>query len=176
MDQIEESLFGIGVSSENRCKHLLGHLNKAKSPMEFYDILALGWSSCDLVSADELTELKSLLQANRKSSPEIRFVDSLEPSDRVWWLSQQNEVPIRVYRGSSRNRISGLSWSLCPDVATGFAFGHRGIAVEQPVLSCAQVNWSDVLFATNDRGEQEVLLDWETIEIEFSKPLDFVKG
>ena len=42
-------------------------------------------------------------------------------------------------------------------VAEGFARGHRGIRVPDPVVATGTIAKSAVFLATNDRGESEVL-------------------
>lgn len=63
-----------------------------------------------------------------------------------------------VYRGGPRVRIDGaISWTTDVHVAEGFARGHRGIRVPDPVVATGTIAKSAVFLATNDRGESEVL-------------------
>ena len=63
-----------------------------------------------------------------------------------------------VYRGGSRVRIDGaISWTTDVHVAEGFARGHGGIRVPDPVVATGTIAKSAVFLATNDRSESEVL-------------------
>ena len=47
------------------------------------------------------------------------------------------------------------------EVARGFARGHRGIPLNDPVLAELWIVPHEVLFATNGRAAQEILANWE---------------
>jgi hypothetical protein len=66
---------------------------------------------------------------------------------------------VRVFRGCSRPRVRGVSWAIDRAVAEGFARGHRGIRVPDPVVASAVIPKEYIFFATNDRSEQEVVLN-----------------
>jgi hypothetical protein len=63
-----------------------------------------------------------------------------------------------IYRGASRAHINGaVSWTVDREIACGFAHGHRGIAVPDPVIASATINKADIFAAINNRGEREIL-------------------
>lgn len=64
-----------------------------------------------------------------------------------------------VYRGCSRERVRGLSWTLDEKVAQSFARGHRGIPVPDPVVVCGEIGRKHVFGVFNDRDESEIVLD-----------------
>ena len=64
-----------------------------------------------------------------------------------------------VYRGCSLERVYGLSWTLSPNVAKGFAQGHRFIPVPEPTIASARVSRNDVFAVIVDRKEDEIILD-----------------
>lgn len=163
-DWIEDGLFGVGINSGNRCRKMLELLTSTKSAREIYKILAIGWSSCDSVSTKQQSEILRTLRKTRKESPEAGFLDVMEESDRVWWNGCRDTAPIKVYRGCDADRVLAMSWTLNLEVATDFAKGHRGIVVPNPVIASIYIQWDDVLFATNEREEEEVLLDFSGFE------------
>jgi hypothetical protein len=72
---------------------------------------------------------------------------------------------IRVYRGCSAARVAGLAWTLSQDVAAGFARGHRGIAVPDPVVAEANIPKRAVFALIADREENEIVLDPDYLSI-----------
>jgi hypothetical protein len=72
---------------------------------------------------------------------------------------------VKVYRGTSRVRAAGISWTTSKDVAEAFARGHHGIVVPDPVIATAQVDKRDILAILVERKESEVLIDPRRTEI-----------
>jgi hypothetical protein len=55
--------------------------------------------------------------------------------------------------------VRGFAWTTDRAVAEGFAGGHRGIRVPDPVIISAVIRKEHVFFATNDRSEHEVIVN-----------------
>ena len=70
--------------------------------------------------------------------------------------------PILVYRGIShtghRKFIRGLSWTTNPHTASWFA-GRYSTAEKTPAVYSLPVTGKDVFFMTNERSEQEVVIN-----------------
>lgn len=80
-----------------------------------------------------------------------------------YWLPTRAEVKLKdklvVYRGQSALSRVGLSWTLRREVAEGFAHGHRGIQVPDPVVLERRIERKHVAMAfLDDRDEAEVAL------------------
>jgi hypothetical protein len=87
-------------------------------------------------------------------------VDYLHPDDRTAY----DELPeqILIYRGCSRSRVKGASWTTDINVAKAFAEGHRGIAVPDPVIASLRVPKSSIIGYYTARKESEVVISpWE---------------
>jgi hypothetical protein len=76
-------------------------------------------------------------------------------------LTRFDRMPsrIRVYRGCSRARIDGLSWTINRAVAESFAYGHRGVRVPNAVIATGTISKNDIYGLIVDRSEEEVLLE-----------------
>jgi hypothetical protein len=72
-----------------------------------------------------------------------------------------NALPerVQVFRGCSRARIKGVSWTTERRIAEGFARGHRGIPVPDPVVVTGMIGKRDIFATNDDRNEHEVILD-----------------
>jgi hypothetical protein len=70
---------------------------------------------------------------------------------------------VTVFRGCSVSRIGGISWTTSRTVAEGFARGHRGITVPEPVIVRGTVHKNRILAAITEREEEELLLDWRDV-------------
>ena len=68
---------------------------------------------------------------------------------------------LTVYRGGSRSRIAGLSWTTNLEVARNFARGIGWFAVPDPVVTTARIKRSDTFWYSNSRNEHEVIC-WPT--------------
>ena len=129
------------MDSQNRTEAMLDLLHQADSAL-FWRIMRRWWTSCDATSwaqQEALTDLMSLYQ-----------------------LGAPRNAPrgsqLQLYRGCSRSRVLAISWSLSESVARGFARGHRGIGVLDPVIATVRVPRDHVLLYLNDRQEQDALL------------------
>ena len=72
-----------------------------------------------------------------------------------------NSLPdtLICYRGCSRARVRGLSWTADYNVAETFARGHRHIMVSNPVVVTARFPKEAIFFPALDRKETELVLD-----------------
>jgi hypothetical protein len=66
---------------------------------------------------------------------------------------------LQVFRGCSRARVCGIAWTMERTIAEGFARGHRGIRVPDPVVASALIPKDAIFFATDDRNENEIVLN-----------------
>lgn len=71
---------------------------------------------------------------------------------------------VKLYRGCSRERIMGLSWTRDKKTAAEFARGHRGIATPDPVLAEITLREGLALAAIHEREEDEMLLNFKKID------------
>lgn len=67
--------------------------------------------------------------------------------------------PAPVYRGCSRARVEGLSWTTDFELVRGFANGHRGIPVPKPVVAKANICKDGIFAIFRSRAESEIVLD-----------------
>lgn len=115
------------------------------------------WSSCDDTSG-LWGEVEDFLF---QCADEADFREFLTPEEHIWFEKLPDRF--RVYRGCDASRSSGLSWTTSREVALGFARGHRGITFPNPVVLSGTVRKQNVLFATNDREEFEVMVGFEDV-------------
>jgi len=95
-----------------------------------------------------------LLRMLRNNLPSLPYLSEEERAHLAGLPDQ-----IEVWRGCSRERVRGVAWTTDRMVAAGFARGHRGITVPDPVVASAVIPKKHVFFATNDRKELEIVLD-----------------
>jgi hypothetical protein len=138
-------------SSEKRAAEML-RLVSDTAPETSLKIFLAVWPSCDLVSAADNASLHQLLA---KASSQVSTAAYFSDANRAFWetLPSSNTV----FRGCSRCRVDGFSWTTDKEVAKGFARGHRAIVVGDPVLVTANVKKDDVLAVFTDRRECEVI-------------------
>jgi len=151
-------LFGFGVESERRADEFCDLATSLRRPA-FWQVFADIWTSCD--GTHHLQDRLLYLLKAKGPAPETDFFQTL-PDE------------VTVYRGCSRERVEALAWSIDLTVAQAFARGHRGIRVPDPVIASAVVPRSMVLFATDDRGEKEVLIDFGRLRPSDVTVTDFV--
>jgi len=140
LKRIREQVFGIGIDSHTRLPALL-RLIHDRSPEVFWAALIATWDMCDDTWWSKPFLLD--LMRNQEARP---YIEPLQ------W-------PVRIYRGCSRPRVRGVSWTLDRKVAEGFARGHRGIRVPDPVVAEAVVEREAVFAILHERNEGEVLID-----------------
>jgi hypothetical protein len=122
--------------------------------------------------------LPALLRLIGNRPPEVfwaALTDTWDRCDDTWWLKawlldlmrdqqarpyiEPLQWPMRIYRGCSRPRVRGVSWTMDREVAEGFARGHRGVPVPNPVIAEAVVEREAVFAVLYERGESELLID-----------------
>lgn len=151
--QISKKLCGPGVNSANRLSALLA-LTASEGPDVFWDVFHKLWSNCDntwSLQDDVLDALEWFGQDGDYMTDEQQAYLSGLNADRY--------SRVTVYRGCSRARIHGLSWTTNPKVAQEFARGHRGITLPDPVVVKAKIRKSSIITAILDREEDEIILD-----------------
>lgn len=168
-EEIVRSLYRPGVDSANRLPHMLGAVLWEEAEV-FWRVFAELWTVCD-DTADHRDDLAQLLADHGMAA---NWQEALPQDDAEWFGSLPNRI--KVHRGCSLSHLRGLSWTTDKATAIGFAKGHRGIPVADPVIATATISKRDVLFATNGRGESEVLLDFDLLKKLTIQPLWAVKG
>lgn len=140
IEMIDSRTFGIGVDSANRIEVMLGLCIGQPSEV-FWPVLIDTFNMCD-----DTWAWKGVLLGM------LRAQATRPPIEATSW-------PLRIWRGCSRPRVRGLSWTTDQAIAGRFAHGHRMIRVPDPVVAEATVDRSSVFVEINGRKEQEVLID-----------------
>ena len=80
----------------------------------------------------------------------------MNEDERAAWRGLPNVVTI--YRGCSEVNVDGLSWSLCPEIASRFPTlaRYKPPIGRRPLLATAEVAKRRVTAVKLDRGEQEI--------------------
>jgi hypothetical protein len=137
-------------SSQYRLDELLPLLTLVPSQV-FWPVFASEWSACDATWHLRSEVLKVL---RRQPLPAWQC---LSKSYRRDYEALPNKI--EVWRGCSRGRVRGLSWTTDKTVAAGFARGHRGIGVPAPTIAHAVIDKSAIFMLDNERSESEIILD-----------------
>jgi hypothetical protein len=58
-----------------------------------------------------------------------------------------------VYRGCSRSRIAGITWTTDPMTALGFALGHGDILVPNPCVAVAQIKRREAYWCSDNEHQ-----------------------
>jgi hypothetical protein len=66
---------------------------------------------------------------------------------------------VTVFRGCSKERILGVSWTTDVAVAQEFARGHRGMSPPNPVVAQARIPNSEIFTVVVHREESEIVLN-----------------
>jgi hypothetical protein len=141
--------YSLSASSEDRLSWVL-RLIEVAPPGIFWPAIMEAWPHCDATWHDRTR----LLRVLRAMPPAASFF----PPERCAFF---NTFPaqVTVFRGCSRPRVRGVAWTTDRAIAEGFAHGHRGISVPDPVVASAVILREDIFFVTDDRHEKEVVLD-----------------
>jgi hypothetical protein len=137
------------LSSEDRLSCVLSLIEFA-APGIFWPAFMEAWSSCDAT----WDARARLLPALQDMEPAVPFFSQAQ---RAFFDALPAQV--KVFRGCSRPRLRGVAWTTDRTVAEGFAKGHRTLRVSEPVVASAIVPKENIFFVTNDRNENEVVLN-----------------
>jgi hypothetical protein len=137
------------ANSEERLSWVLSLIEFAPPEM-FWPALMDAWSGGD----DTWHARSRLLQVLRAMPPAASF---FSPAQRA--LFDPLPAQVKVFRGCSRPRLHGIAWTTDRTVAEGFARGHCGIRVPEPVVASAVIPKKYIFFVTDDRSEREVVLN-----------------
>ncbi len=140
------------VSSEERLGVLLT-LTQGKPATVFWPAFFRWWNICD----DTWHWRNRLLRALRRHNADEPGTSYLSETNRQFLDGLPD--PVRVFRGCSRRRARGVSWTTDREIAAGFAKGHRFISVPSPVIVAGLVPKRAVFGAIQDRQESELILD-----------------
>jgi hypothetical protein len=158
-DGIKKRLFGMGVNSED-CAYEMLRLTQIAEPEVFWKVFHHCWSCCD--DTWELNgALLHFLLSHDAEDPARNYMDRKQAK---FYKRLPNIVT--VFRGCSKDRVLGISWTTDVAVAEGFARGHRGISPTNPVVARARIPRSEIFTVLVDREESEIVLNpTELIEI-----------
>lgn len=152
------------ADSGNRLAAILGpleeiaaHSSPAVAGSYIYPTIFDWWSICDNTHGD-LPRLLTLLQYSKDHRWESLPSAARRAYDRL-------PEKLTIFRGCSRDRVYGISWTRSRKIAKSFAEGHRGIRVPNPVVVTAMVDKSDVFFMRHSRRERECLVAPEGLQI-----------
>jgi hypothetical protein len=126
-------------------------LVRDKPPQVFWKIFLKVWSVCDCT----WNVRDAFLDLLKNASARIPAASYLSEDARE--LLQNLPADLLVFRGCSRTRVNGLSWSIDPVKAMEFAVGHRSIPVPDPVLVTAKIKRKDIFAVMTERGESEII-------------------
>lgn len=138
------------ANSATRLPLMLELLAHEQSHALFWKVLCEVWSSCDCTW--HYRRLLLSMMERRAQSRWRHITAEMHPAED--WPNL-----VRVWRGCSRERVRAVSWTLDKEVAAGFARGHRGISVPNPVLASAEIPKTAIFFLAHERQELEVVLD-----------------
>lgn len=165
-DDIMNVLFGQGVDSTNRVRVMIDLMRRVSSPAVFWRIFILGWSECD----DTWSESLVLLRILHEHGSGAQF---LQGEARSFYEGLPDLVPI--FRGCSRQRLRGLSWTTNLEIAEGFARGHRNIRVPDPIVATAKIPKEAIFAVCVERGESELVINprrLRTLTVTDYEPID----
>ncbi|QOG05138.1 hypothetical protein IGS74_10780 [Aureimonas sp. OT7] len=152
-----DRLYGKGVNSTNRLSFLLSLLHGRPTEV-FWPVFLETWSRCDDTWHERRWMLFMLRQhGSAKSGNAGRSRDFMSVDGRSFFDSLPDLITI--YRGCSRPRVRGLSWTTDQRVARTFARGHRGIRVPAPVIVTARIPKVAIFAVITDRDESELIID-----------------
>jgi hypothetical protein len=135
--------YSVGLDSHARLPALLDLMEGMPAGV-FWQVLTNQWNICD-DTWRHVPALLELMRRHRAAAPA-----RLNPSF---------PTEFAVFRGSSRARARGISWTTDRAVALRFAQGHRRIPVPEPVIAAARIRRAGVFLFIRGRREHEVLLD-----------------
>jgi hypothetical protein len=138
------------LPSEQRASEMVSLLERA-SPEGFWKVLMIHWPNCD----DTWALNDRLLNQPRKAAGAVSAIPYYSDAQRAFFDSLPQVVTL--YRGCSRQRAAGISWTTEGKIAMQFARGHRQISVPEPVIVTAEVGKNDIFAVFTDRDEKEIV-------------------
>lgn len=114
---------------------------KKASGAIFWQAVRSEWSGFDRIDHQRFKKLFRRFRSSRPAS----FIDHLPDQ-------------ILIFRGQDLYDEIGLAWTTNPDVAEGFAVGHRRIRHADPIVYDIIISREDVAFCCDDRYESEIVL------------------
>jgi hypothetical protein len=149
ISSIHSRLWGPGISSCNRLELMLEEVDALPSEL-FWRVFREVWPTCD----NTWEHRDALLDLLRFHQPNEFQIDA---GSRAFYEGLPDVID--AYRGCSRSRLYGLSWSTDRAVAASFANGHRAIPVPDPIVAHITIAKPAILAVFTDRGESEILVD-----------------
>lgn len=145
------------ISSEKRLESFLYEFEIQESGETFWPVFTEMWTICD-ATWEHRSDVCTLLRRHA----DTRATYDRREREQTFFRSLPERLT--VYRGCSRMRQRGVSWTTDREVAAGFAKGHRGIRVPDPVIVECSVS-KNIVLATfaYEREESEVLLDYRRL-------------
>jgi hypothetical protein len=134
-------------NSVERPRVFLSLISIADGPF-FWRAAGRHWTLFDLIPHRAFARLFKWHRATW--SPKV-----LRPDDLDFYESLPETV--QVFRGQTNGPV-GLSWTTNRDRAEGFARGHRGVRVKEPVVISATIRKADIALVQTDRKEDEVVI------------------
>ncbi len=150
VEELVDYLVGPNVGgSLDRASVLMAVLADESDPAVVWAVFSRVWPVCEacwLIRDKVVALLHRAGVENRVMGDDCRAVYDALPST------------IAVYRGSSAERVGGVSWCLESGDATIFSWGHPMARVRTPVLTRAEIRKDKVLTVLVDR-EETIILD-----------------
>lgn len=115
------------------------------------------WTGCD----DTWTSRHKIATLLRKLSSKLDPLEFLEIEDSAAFDALPESI--LIFRGCSWKHIYGCAWTLDPEVAEGFARGHRGIRVRDPVIASLQIPKKAAFGFYTERRESEILVQPDSL-------------
>lgn len=159
--QINGILSGVGVSSSNRLATMCQQLAGAETDV-FWPVFQENWGGCD-TTWNYRSQVLALLRRHAQIP-----LEHLSEDDQ--YVLRNLPPLVTIYRGCSRDRVRGLSWTTNRAVAVEFAEGHRGIRVPLAVVATAVLPRVKVFTVFSERSEDELLVDPDALRIVAIKP------
>jgi hypothetical protein len=140
-------------SSDQRLPGLINALYDAPAAV-FWPVLLHNWTMCDDTSRC-LPDLLVLIRAHVAAGEHpAKYWDA-----EAFGFREALSAAVTVYRGCSRSRVDGISWTIDRSVADNFARGHRFIPVPDPVIATGTIARDLILAVFIERNEKELLID-----------------
>lgn len=163
IERITKELFGPRTNSENRLPTMTNHgeLFSCKQKV-VWPVFHTIWNACDATwnHREDLADFLDLIEPDDDRGN--HSCNYLTPEDRVAFKSLPDHI--RIYRGCSLSRVYGFSWTTDRKIAEGFARGHRGISVPDPVIATLRIPKRYAIGFYTGRKEQELLVDYRDIQ------------